>query len=430
MIRTCKENFTDLMRIPRFPRKLFYNNIISKCNTRRGARKSDFISESSLYCGLYYCEINRILDFLDKLAPADSIIIDAMNVFQNEFILIMATLVIQFTELELDMINILINGIKNRITYIDKINLFMKIFSYFQPNNANIFFICQGSISQQLHGIREIPSVKPNINFKLYEIDVPCYSVMGGKQVNCNVKANTKNESDDIMVLLINSYLTKKNSVYGKNTYLWSYDNYDWFHEVIPTKLVQLKYINGIDNNVLSSIFSSKDYLRKDLNFRIETIYFENALEHFSYQSDNYKVLINEIIYKYRNLGINSPSLFNIINAYVSKIAGHLIERGYHVQYYDQRYVLPAGFVLRPSIPIEAVEPQHQFDRLSPEEAGAMDIDTEEEKEEEEEDNSAPMDIPEYYDRMDIPEEYEEYKKYKEKYIKYKNKYLALKNKF
>ena len=418
----CKEEYeaiifnTEELR----NKKGLYDYVIEKSNiwgggAREGVKgESKFIDEEALYCGINYCEQFKVIDELQKLPPADTIVIDTLNVFQNTYLLILAVLVGQFTRPELQIILDIING--KQINFINKINLFHKIIQYFRTDNANMIFVLQGNITKPPFGLQKINSVAgvgAGVH-SAYLISVPCYVGVGGVPRDC-YKSDIKNESDDVLSVILYEYFKSRNSVDGKQTYFWTFDNYDWYSGNKDSTLIQLKYIKGNENNILISQIGLKLEERKNPIYQANTIFFESSDKYFpknySYQSDNYKSLVNEIIYKYRNRREANDELYAIINKYIDKLMSlRAVPIARPVEYpYTSAYNLPAGYALVPAPPVVApiVAPYHAF-------VDDEDMDGEIDKKYDEE-------IYKKHDDTDMDGGYYE------KYLKYKTKYLNLK---
>ena len=415
-------------------KKGLYDYVIKKSSVWRGRarvgdiRESKFIDEEALYCGITYCERFKVIDELQKLPPADTIIVDTLNVFQNTYLLILAVLVGQFTLPELQIILDIID--EKKINFIYKINLFHKIIQYFRTDNANMIFVLQGNIRTPPFGLQKINSVAgvgAGVH-SAYLISVPCYVGEGGVFKDC-YKSDIKNESDDVLSLILYEYFKSRNSVDGKQTYFWTFDNYDWYSGNKDSTLIQLKYIKGNENNILISQIGLRLEKRKDPIYQANTIFFESSNKYFpenySYQSDNYKSLVNEIIYKYRNRREANDKLYAIINKYIDKLMSlRAVPMARPVEYpYTSAYNLPEGYALVPAPPVVAPI-------VPPYDASVDDEDMDKKYDED-------TDMDKKYDEEKYKKYDEEiYKKeddtdmdggYYEKYLKYKTKYLNLK---
>jgi hypothetical protein len=239
------------------------------------------------------------------------IIVDTFNIFQNLLTLILTMSVTDYNEEELTIIKNIIT--KEFTTYTQRISLFKKIIKLFYSDNAIFIFVMQGKNND---AGSNLSTNKCEIdNCQIIEIFVPCV-IYEEKIKRCDI-AGYKNESDDVVALMIYDYLLENHK---KNTkFFWTCDNYDWYKGNKDNIIIKLIFDPAqLDKINVDFIRSTAVYKRKNMKCLYELIYF-NDNKSFSHKHNNYLRIVEHITKKYyAKKNINITNLVDFIcNIYI-----------------------------------------------------------------------------------------------------------------
>jgi hypothetical protein len=392
----CKLEYFKLKMDPKYsPIVKIFNDFESNCihdleQNIDPSQKTNIINDYAFYCGLKF-GIENFVDLINhNKFNRNKLIIDTMNIFQNTYVLIVALSVINFSDSELDTILKIMDGTgKGTVFFNQKINLFAKIMTYFYGKDSTIFFIVQGNEMQQGCSI-----VKPYVereDCQLFVIYVPCFfNNDRGKRIEC-AKKNIKNESDDVVSLLL--FFILKNMGGLTEVIFWTYDNYNWYKGPTDMRQIQLKYLTDEKNLQIELIIGS-EINRKNQHVQATIINF-NGVGHYAWHSSYYIAIINYIYEHYNKIDV----IKKILSIYATKVINYMNDNGIKF------------------VPISDVMDIEYYSDL-PDESKMSDGDMDTENE---------FEIPD--GDMDVEYGFDDESEFKRKYLKYKKKYLELKNK-
>jgi hypothetical protein len=301
----------------------FFTDFETHCNHAEHeliseADKANYINDYAFYCGLNFGIKNLIeIPGQIKTFKTNILIVDTMNVFQNMSLLIMALCVIEFTPDEIDAIGRMISSAW--CEFYTKIAIFSKIMGYFHGRDSSIFFVIQCDRTT-VPVIERIAPIHPSDDCQLFKISVPCLLREKGYNVNC-YQRNIKNESDDVVSLLLYNIFSNEFPGQPERVTFWTYDNYNWFNGYKDTREINLMYYTN-KANLLIELIIGREVYRKDKHTQAKIINF-NKRGIYSWDEHNYNNVFTNLNNKY-NDPIRIPKLAQISEIYITFIKDYI----------------------------------------------------------------------------------------------------------
>jgi hypothetical protein len=316
MENICQKWYTDLKDEESSDRQEFFTRFETLCKNAdheqiskmNPVEQANYINNYAFYCGLKF-GIKELKALPLGTFKRNILIVDTMNVFQNMSLLIMALCVITFTSDEIEAIGLMI---ANKLCdFNKKIAIFNKIMSYFRGIDSTIIFVIQCDSSKDTL-FEMIPQKHPSADCQLFKFSVPCLLRDKGRNVNC-YNRNIKNESDDVVSLLLYYIISARNAYQYKIVTFWTYDNYNWFTGTKDDREINLMYDTNKVNSYIELIIGKEVY-RKDQHTQAKIINF-NEKGIYAWDKQNYKKVLTNLSNKYSDR-IRIPQLAKISEIY------------------------------------------------------------------------------------------------------------------